>query len=168
MTAEPAELACQVTNITNLPPGGRLGVTWEHTTLPGTSTSALIKIFYDRLEIAFFFFINILPHCFPSVLSTSGIGDDPHTLHDIGSLDGNGNLLPGPMYSDRLRSGVMSLTRVQPDTFKLRILRTQVAKLRAMNVIWLMETVLIVQDRPGKFLAFCFRASRFSTGCRKH
>uniref|UniRef100_A0A8C2ZGU8 Ig-like domain-containing protein n=1 Tax=Cyclopterus lumpus TaxID=8103 RepID=A0A8C2ZGU8_CYCLU len=35
-TAEPTELACHVTNITHLPPGGRLGVSWEHTTLPGT------------------------------------------------------------------------------------------------------------------------------------
>ncbi|XP_031147993.1 prostaglandin F2 receptor negative regulator [Sander lucioperca] len=88
MTAEPTELACRVTNITHLPPGGRLGVTWEHTTLPG-------------------------------------IGAGPQTSHPIGSLDGYGNLLPGSMYSDRLKSGVMSLTRVQPDTFKLRFLRTQ-------------------------------------------
>ncbi|XP_023276053.1 prostaglandin F2 receptor negative regulator [Seriola lalandi dorsalis] len=88
MTAEPTELACHVTNITHLPLGGRLGVTWEHTTLPG-------------------------------------IGDDPQTSHRIGSLDGDGNLLPGSMYSDRLKSGAMSLTRVQPNTFKLRILRTK-------------------------------------------
>lgn len=38
MTAEPTELACHVTNITHLPLGGRLGVTWAHTTLPGTFT----------------------------------------------------------------------------------------------------------------------------------
>lgn len=88
MTAEPTELACRVTNITHLPPGGRLGVTWEHTTLPG-------------------------------------IGDDPQTSHPIGSLDSHGNMLPGQTYSDRLKSGVMSLTRVQPNTFKLRVLRTQ-------------------------------------------
>ncbi|XP_050922067.1 prostaglandin F2 receptor negative regulator isoform X2 [Lates calcarifer] len=88
MTAEPTELACHVTNITHLPLGGRLGVKWEHTTLPG-------------------------------------IGDDPQTSNHIGSLDGNGNLLPGSMYSERLKSGAMSLTRVQPNTFKLRILRTQ-------------------------------------------
>lgn len=43
MTAEPTELACHVTNITHLPLGGRLGVTWEHTTLPGTS--AFVEIF---------------------------------------------------------------------------------------------------------------------------
>lgn len=43
MTAEPTELACHVTNITHLPLGGRLGVTWEHTTLPGPFTSAFVK-----------------------------------------------------------------------------------------------------------------------------
>ncbi|KAM3585102.1 uncharacterized protein V6R79_007586 [Siganus canaliculatus] len=89
MTSEPIELACSVTNITHLSAGGRLGVTWEHTTLPG-------------------------------------LGDDPQTSHAIGSLDGQGNLLPGSMYSDRLKSGMLSLTRVQPDTFKLRFLRAQI------------------------------------------
>ncbi|XP_035533934.1 prostaglandin F2 receptor negative regulator-like [Morone saxatilis] len=88
MTAQPTELACHVTNITHLPLGGRLGVTWEHTTIPG-------------------------------------IGDDPQASNLIGSLDGNGNLLPGTMYSDRLKSSVLSLTRVQPNTFKLRFLRTE-------------------------------------------
>ncbi|XP_076022006.1 prostaglandin F2 receptor negative regulator [Genypterus blacodes] len=88
MTADPTELACHVTNITNLPPGGRLGVAWAHTSLPGT-------------------------------------GDGTQTSHPIASLDGRGNLLPGGVYSDRLNSGVMSLTRVQPNTFKLRFLRTQ-------------------------------------------
>ncbi|XP_034720150.1 prostaglandin F2 receptor negative regulator [Etheostoma cragini] len=88
MTAEPTELACRVTNITHLSLGGRLGVTWLHTPLPGT-------------------------------------GGGPQTSHSIGSLDGYGNLLPGSVYSDRLKSGVMSLSRVQPDTFKLQILRTQ-------------------------------------------
>ncbi|XP_041834855.1 prostaglandin F2 receptor negative regulator [Melanotaenia boesemani] len=88
MTAEPTELSCHVTNITQLPPGGRLGVSWEHITLPG-------------------------------------IGDNPQTSHPIGSLDGNGNLLPESMYGDRLKSGVLSLSRVQPNTFKLRFLRSQ-------------------------------------------
>ncbi|XP_034073231.1 prostaglandin F2 receptor negative regulator [Gymnodraco acuticeps] len=88
MTAEPTELACHVTNITHLPLGGRLGVTWGHTTLPG-------------------------------------LVGGPQTSNSIGSLDGYGNLMPGAIYSDRLKSGVMSLTRVQPDTFKLRFLRTQ-------------------------------------------
>ncbi|XP_051797626.1 prostaglandin F2 receptor negative regulator [Acanthochromis polyacanthus] len=88
MTAEPTELACHVTNITQLPPGGRLGVSWEHTTLPG-------------------------------------VGDDPQTSHTIASLDSSGNLSPGPMYAERLKTGVLSLSRVQPNTFKLRFLRTE-------------------------------------------
>lgn len=88
LTSEPLEMACHVTNITNLPLGGRLGVTWQHTSLSGTSS-------------------------------------DPQTSNAIGSLDGRGNLLPGTTYSDRLSSGAISLTRVQPETFKLRFLRTQ-------------------------------------------
>lgn len=88
MTAAPTELACRVTNITHLPAGGRLGVTWEHTTL-------------------------------------AGIVNDPQTTHTVGSLDGHGNLVAGAMYSDRLKSGVMSLSRVHPNTFKLRFIRTQ-------------------------------------------
>ncbi|XP_056157096.1 prostaglandin F2 receptor negative regulator, partial [Lampris incognitus] len=87
-TADPTELACHVTNLTHLPLGGRLGITWEHTSLPG-------------------------------------IGDDPQTSHPIGSLDAHGNLLPGAMYSDRLKTGAMTLMRVPPNTFKLRFLRTQ-------------------------------------------
>uniref|UniRef100_A0A3P8NHZ2 Ig-like domain-containing protein n=1 Tax=Astatotilapia calliptera TaxID=8154 RepID=A0A3P8NHZ2_ASTCA len=85
-TAEPTELACRVTNIANLPLGGRLGVSWEHTSLPG---------------------------------------GDPQTSHPIGSLDANGNLLPGSIYMERMKSGALTLSRVQPNTFKLRILRTQ-------------------------------------------
>ncbi|XP_051912861.1 prostaglandin F2 receptor negative regulator isoform X1 [Hippocampus zosterae] len=88
MTSEPTELACHVTNITHLPLGGRLGVTWEHTALPGAAS-------------------------------------EPQATHSVGSIDGYGNLLPGAMYSDRLESGMVSLTKVQPDTFKLRFLRTQ-------------------------------------------
>ncbi|XP_061628295.1 prostaglandin F2 receptor negative regulator-like isoform X2 [Phyllopteryx taeniolatus] len=88
MTSEPTELACRVTNITQLPVGGRLGVTWEHIALPGATS-------------------------------------EPQATHSIGSMDGYGNLVPGAVYSDRLASGTMSLTRVQPDTFKLRFLRTQ-------------------------------------------
>lgn len=41
-TAEPTELACRVTNIANLPLGGRLGVSWEHTSLPGMFNSDLL------------------------------------------------------------------------------------------------------------------------------
>ncbi|XP_068612501.1 prostaglandin F2 receptor negative regulator [Brachionichthys hirsutus] len=88
MTAEPTELACHVTNITRLPPGGRLGVTWEHTPLPGA-------------------------------------GSDRQTSHTVTSLDVKGNLLAGSGYSDRLKSGMLSLSRAPPDTFKLRFLRTQ-------------------------------------------
>ncbi|CAN9498216.1 unnamed protein product [Ophioblennius macclurei] len=88
MTSEPTELSCHVTNITQMSPGGRLGVDWEHTPLPGTADSA-------------------------------------QTSHPIASLDGNGNLLSGSMYADRLKSGTLSLSRVHPNTFKLRFLRTQ-------------------------------------------
>lgn len=120
MTAEPTELACHVTNVTHLPPGGRLGVTWEHTSLPGTFTSARSRGFAFKLFCRFI-------HCFFVVLFT---GEAPQTSHHIGSLDGSGNLLLGSMYTDRLRSGVMSLTKVQPNTFKLQIIRTQVDKLK--------------------------------------
>lgn len=43
MTAAPTELACSVTNIMHLPMGGRLGVTWEHTSLPGIFTSTFVS-----------------------------------------------------------------------------------------------------------------------------
>ncbi|XP_029985863.1 immunoglobulin superfamily member 8, partial [Sphaeramia orbicularis] len=89
MAADPTELVCRVSNITHLPLGGRLGVSWLHTPLPG-------------------------------------IGVDPQTSNAVGSLDAHGNLLPGSTYSDRLQSGAIALSRVQPDTFKLRFLRTQV------------------------------------------
>uniref|UniRef100_A0A672ITA9 Ig-like domain-containing protein n=1 Tax=Salarias fasciatus TaxID=181472 RepID=A0A672ITA9_SALFA len=88
MTFEPTELSCHVTNITQMSPGGRLGVDWEHTPLPGTA-------------------------------------DDAQTPHPIASLDGSGNLLSDSRYADRLRSGALSLSRVHPNTFKLRFLRTQ-------------------------------------------
>jgi len=118
-TAEPTELACHVTNITHLPLGGRLGVTWEHTTLPGTC-NLQNKISKGRSPTR-----NHLLSLSP-VQSPAGIGNDPQTSNPIGSLDGHGNLLPGAMYSDRLKTGVITLTRVQPHTFKLRFLRTQV------------------------------------------
>ncbi|KAF3857161.1 hypothetical protein F7725_009020 [Dissostichus mawsoni] len=117
MTAEPTELACHVTNITHLPLGGRLGVTWGHTTLPGTFTSTQHSKTYLR--------IIKRPQITSLVQSHAGLVGGPQTSNSIGSLDGYGNLMPGAMYSDRLKSGVMSLTRVQPDTFKLRFLRTQ-------------------------------------------
>ncbi|CAL8290827.1 unnamed protein product [Lota lota] len=52
-------------------------------------------------------------------------GADLQSAHAIGSLDYHGNLIPGPGYADRLNSGMMSLRRVQPDTFKLHLLKTQ-------------------------------------------
>ncbi|XP_034533479.1 prostaglandin F2 receptor negative regulator [Notolabrus celidotus] len=88
MTADPSELACHVTNITHLPPGGRLAVTWEHASLPGGT-------------------------------------DGPPTSQPIGSLDAYGNLIPVLPYSDRMKSGELSLSRVQPNTFTLRVLHTQ-------------------------------------------
>ncbi|XP_014866208.1 PREDICTED: prostaglandin F2 receptor negative regulator [Poecilia mexicana] len=87
-TGEPIELSCDVTNISQLPPGGRLGVSWEYISLPDKVTNA-----------------------------------SPPKL--IGSLDANGNLESNSAYKDRLDSGVLVLSRVQPNTFKLRFLRTQ-------------------------------------------
>lgn len=88
LTSELMEVACRVTNITNLPAGARLGVSWQHSALPAT-------------------------------------GSDPQSSNPIGSLDEIGNLLPGATYSDRLKSGAITLTRVQPNTFNLRFTRTQ-------------------------------------------
>ncbi|KAM6958544.1 prostaglandin F2 receptor negative regulator [Tautogolabrus adspersus] len=88
VTSDPTELACHVTNITHLPRGGRLAVTWEHTSLPGVT-------------------------------------EDPPTSHLIGSLDAHGNLVPASSYSERMKSGALTLSRVQPNTFTLKILQTQ-------------------------------------------
>lgn len=74
------------------------------------------------------------PFVFPTVQTHAGIGDDPQTSQPIGSLDGEGNLLPGPVYSDRLKSGVLSIRRVQPNTFTLRFLRTQVGNIQSTAV----------------------------------
>lgn len=60
----------------------------------------------------------------------SGVGDDPQTSQVVASLDGEGNLMAGPLYSDRLKSGAVSIRRLQPNTFTLRFLRTQVATKR--------------------------------------
>uniref|UniRef100_A0A8C6V2F5 Ig-like domain-containing protein n=1 Tax=Neogobius melanostomus TaxID=47308 RepID=A0A8C6V2F5_9GOBI len=86
LTSEPMEVACHVTNITNLPAGGRLGVSWQHSALPGS---------------------------------------DPQSSNLIGSLDASGNMLAGATYSDRLKSGAITLIRVLPNSFILRFLRTQ-------------------------------------------
>uniref|UniRef100_A0AAV2L938 Ig-like domain-containing protein n=1 Tax=Knipowitschia caucasica TaxID=637954 RepID=A0AAV2L938_KNICA len=88
LTSEALELSCHVTNITNLPAGGRLGVTWQHGPLPGA-------------------------------------GSNPQSSNLIGTLDASGNLVPGSTYSDRLKTGAITLTRVQTNMFKLRFLRTQ-------------------------------------------
>lgn len=40
MAGQPTELACRVSNITHLPRGGRLGVSWQHTPLPGIGDDA--------------------------------------------------------------------------------------------------------------------------------
>uniref|UniRef100_A0A3Q2FFS3 Prostaglandin F2 receptor inhibitor n=1 Tax=Cyprinodon variegatus TaxID=28743 RepID=A0A3Q2FFS3_CYPVA len=93
-TGEPIELSCDVTNISKLPPGGRLGVSWEHT--------------------------------------NKGANTPPPKL--IGSLDGYGNLLSDSTYKNRLDSGALGLSRVPPDTFKLRFLRTQVRKYNSIIV----------------------------------
>ncbi|XP_065807896.1 prostaglandin F2 receptor negative regulator isoform X1 [Labrus bergylta] len=87
-TSDPTELACHVTNITHLPRGGRLAVTWEHTLLPGVT-------------------------------------QDPPTSHLIGSLDAHGNLIPASSLSEKMKSGALTLSRVQPNTFTLRIQQTQ-------------------------------------------
>ncbi|XP_033836581.1 prostaglandin F2 receptor negative regulator [Periophthalmus magnuspinnatus] len=42
VTSEPMELACHVTNITNLPAGGRLGVSWQYSSGSNPQTSNLI------------------------------------------------------------------------------------------------------------------------------
>ncbi|XP_062302585.1 prostaglandin F2 receptor negative regulator [Osmerus eperlanus] len=55
-------------------------------------------------------------------------GDRPATAQTtqlIGSLDAQGNLQTGELYRGRVESGVISLTRVKPDTFMLRFLQTQ-------------------------------------------
>ncbi|KAM4538130.1 prostaglandin F2 receptor negative regulator isoform 1-T1 [Fundulus diaphanus] len=39
-TGEPLELSCDVSKISHLPPGGRLGVSWEHISLPDGGTNA--------------------------------------------------------------------------------------------------------------------------------
>lgn len=76
----------------------------------------------------------LLPVCFSTVETHAGKGDDQQTSQPIGSLDGEGNLLPGPVYSDRLKSGVLSIRRVQPNTFTLRFLRTQVGNIQSTPV----------------------------------
>ncbi|XP_017285584.1 prostaglandin F2 receptor negative regulator [Kryptolebias marmoratus] len=56
---------------------------------------------------------------------TSLPGKGNANAQHVGSLDGNGNLVSGKPYADKLKSGVLSLSRIQPNTFKLQFLRTQ-------------------------------------------
>ncbi|RXN14652.1 prostaglandin F2 receptor negative regulator-like protein [Labeo rohita] len=51
-------------------------------------------------------------------------GDTPVSTHTIASLDENGNLVPGKTYKSRVEAGLITLTRTEPSTFKLRLLRT--------------------------------------------
>ncbi|XP_030634865.1 prostaglandin F2 receptor negative regulator [Chanos chanos] len=54
--------------------------------------------------------------------ATTPMGDTT-TMHVIASLDENGALRPAEKYRARLESGLISVTRVEPNTFKLRFLR---------------------------------------------
>ncbi|KAL1282851.1 hypothetical protein QQF64_001654 [Cirrhinus molitorella] len=51
-------------------------------------------------------------------------GDVPVSTHTIASLDENGNLIPGKTYKSRVEAGLITVTRLEPSTFKLRLLRT--------------------------------------------
>lgn len=45
----------------------------------------------------------------------------------IASLNENGAIIPNDKYKDRIDSGLMLVTRIEPATFKLRLLRTTIA-----------------------------------------
>lgn len=49
-TSERTQLACHVTNITHLAPGGRLGVDWEHTALAGNVATPSIAEGKERVK----------------------------------------------------------------------------------------------------------------------
>uniref|UniRef100_A0A8C1Y6N9 Si:ch211-132g1.7 n=1 Tax=Cyprinus carpio TaxID=7962 RepID=A0A8C1Y6N9_CYPCA len=51
-------------------------------------------------------------------------GDVPVSTHTIVSLDENGNLVPGKTYKSRVEAGLITLTQMEPFTFKLRLFRT--------------------------------------------
>uniref|UniRef100_A0A672LJ53 Prostaglandin F2 receptor negative regulator-like n=1 Tax=Sinocyclocheilus grahami TaxID=75366 RepID=A0A672LJ53_SINGR len=51
-------------------------------------------------------------------------GDVPVSTHTIVSLDENGNLVPGKTYKSRVEAGLITVTRMEPYTFKLRLFRT--------------------------------------------
>lgn len=52
-------------------------------------------------------------------------GDASDTAETIGTLNEHGALVPGTAYQKRLESGDISLSRGEPNVFKLRILRTR-------------------------------------------
>ncbi|XP_052449012.1 prostaglandin F2 receptor negative regulator [Carassius gibelio] len=51
-------------------------------------------------------------------------GAVPGSTHTIVSLDENGILVPGKTYKSRVEAGFITLTRMEPYTFKLRLFRT--------------------------------------------
>lgn len=50
--------------------------------------------------------------------------DDPVTPRSVASLDETGTLVPGKSYESRVGAGLISITRVEPYVFKLRLLHT--------------------------------------------
>lgn len=122
VTGDPTELACHVTNITHFLAGGRLGVAWEYTPLPGPPG--------DRLTTT-------------------------QTTLPIGSLDAHGNLKSGTLYRDRLESGAIVLTRVEPDTFKLRFLRTQVGVCVYLKHNHLLDRQVCIKARAANKVCVC-------------
>uniref|UniRef100_A0A3P9J944 Ig-like domain-containing protein n=1 Tax=Oryzias latipes TaxID=8090 RepID=A0A3P9J944_ORYLA len=54
-----------------------------------------------------------------------GDANNPAATHTVASLDAHGNLIPGPVYAERLKGGAVALSRVQPNAFKLRFLQMQ-------------------------------------------
>ncbi|XP_048053894.1 prostaglandin F2 receptor negative regulator [Megalobrama amblycephala] len=48
----------------------------------------------------------------------------PVSTQTIASLDENGTLVPGKMYKSRIQAGLITATRMEPSTFKLRLLHT--------------------------------------------
>lgn len=146
MTSEPTELACRVTNVTHLPLGGRLGVDWEHSALPGNAVAPAATDGNEPVRRARYTPARVCV-CVQSFQLHAGTGGEPQTPHPIGSLDGQGNLLAGSMYSDRLRSGAIALSRTQPNTFKLQFLQTQVTR---MHHQWIKNDLSSFVDATNK------------------
>lgn len=51
-------------------------------------------------------------------------GNVPVSTQTILSLDENGTLVPGKMYKSRIQAGIITASRTEPSTFKLRLLHT--------------------------------------------